>query len=198
MASRNTRSRLPAANPPNEPREREHLRLAVRRVRLRPLVRVGFGFGWIASIVPAFLFSIILVWVLHGIWATLDGWTPWTPWSPDTRILGAQLPTPEFRPREALGLNGLYRALTPIGRHPFLGAALLTLALTFCGEIGITLGLLVVGLAYNRFAWLTGGIELEVVERPTPRGAARSRGANRAARGGDDPRDDWDEAELRW
>lgn len=172
--------------------------LTIRRVRVRSLVRLGFRLTWIASAVPAVLAAIVLTWALHGIWATLDGWQPWTPWSPDARILGAPLPQPpEFRPREALRLNGLYRALEPIGRHPFLGGAALAVALTLLGQAGSLIGRALAGLAFNRFARLIGGIEFEVIERPARRPAGRPAGP-RARRGDPPPPGEWDEAELRW
>ena len=198
MVNRSARSRLPVDDPGTEPPNRENVRLSVRRVRLRSLVRIGFGFGWIASLVPAILTSIALVWVLHGIWTTLDGWKPWTPWSPDARVLGAPLPAPpEFAPREVLRLNGLYRALSPVGHHPVIGAVLIAVVLTFGGEVVLTAGLLAAGIAYNRFARRLGGLELEVVERPARR-TPRLGGTNRARANGDDPPDAWDEARLRW
>src|SRR5215208_6912113 len=84
-------------------------RLTVRRVRLRSVARVGCSLGWLISLLPALLTSALAVWVLHGIWSTLNGWTPWTPWPRDTRLGPFALPTPEFRPREALHLEGIYR-----------------------------------------------------------------------------------------
>src|SRR5688500_2585191 len=78
------------------------LRLTVRRVRLRSVARVGFSIGWLISLLPALIASIVGAWALHNVWRALNGWDPWTPWARDTRIAGFTLPTPEFRPREAL------------------------------------------------------------------------------------------------
>lgn len=186
MATRNRQSSIV-----NRQSQRRTTRLAVGRVRLRSLARVGFSIGWIVSLLPSLIASALIAWVLHGIWNTLDGWTPWRPWSAETRILGVQLPAPEFAPREALRLEGLYRRLEPIGQHPFIGAALGTLALTLLGGLVVTLVMMLAGVAYNLFAGITGGIEFELVERP-------ARGGTRVDRGRAPGTDDWDEAELRW
>ena len=198
MADRSSRSTSVGASAlASPPREQGVTQLALGRVRLRSLARVGFSIGWIVSLVPSLLTSACVAWVLHGIWTTLDGWTPWTPWSPDTRILGLQLPTPPaFQPREVLRVEGLYRMLEPIGHHPFIGAAIGTLALTILGGFVFTLILVLAGLAYNLFASITGGIEFELAERPVRRVPPR-RGTSHPARREADT-DDWDEAELRW
>jgi hypothetical protein len=154
------------------PAELEHagpMRLAVGRVRLRSVARVGFSIGWIVSLIPSLLTSAIVAWALHGIWGTLDGWTPWSPWSPNTKLAGFTLPTPEFRPREALHVDGLYEWLAPIGHHPFIGAALGTLALTVIGGAIFAVILIMAGWAYNLFAFFTGGLEFEMVSREKPR-----------------------------
>lgn len=165
----------------------EPQRIAVRRVRLRSVARVGFSLGWIVSFLPALLASGIAAWVLHGIWSTLDGWTPWTPWSPNTRIAGFTLPAPEFRPREALQVEGLYQLLEPVGRHPVMGAFLGTLALTALGGLLFAMIMILAGLGYNLFAGVTGGIEFEFASRPT-----RHRPASAGESG-------WDEeTDLQW
>ena len=157
------------------------MRLAVGRVRLRSVARVGFSIGWIVSLIPALLTSVIVAWILHGIWGTLDGWTPWTPWAPNTRIAGFPLPTPEFRPREALHVDGFYEWLAPIGHHPFIGAALGTLALTIIGGAIFAIILIMAGWAYNLFALFTGGLEFEMVSRDRPRRLEAREGRRTAA-----------------
>jgi hypothetical protein len=171
-------------------RERGPMRLAVGRVRLGPLARAGFSMGWLAVFLPAMLGSGLTVYVLHGIWRTLDRMEPWTPWPRDTRILGAKLPTPEFDPRAVLRLNGFYDALTPVGHHPFLSALLGTLALMLLGGLVVALTVVLLGLAYNLFARLTGGIEVEL----TPPAAGR---AVRTPHAGEQAVS-FDEADLRW
>lgn len=182
MAARNRQSTIV---------QRQSTRLAIGRVRLRSLARVGFSIGWIVSLLPSLITSAVVAWVLHGIWNTLDGWTPWRPWSADTRILGVPLPSPEFAPREALRLEGLYERLEPIGQHPFIGAIVGTLILTIVGGLVFTVILVLAGLAYNFFASVTGGIEFEMQERP-------SRGGTRPPRTRASDADEWDDAELRW
>lgn len=196
MAGRNSRALASGATTVAEGRGgRGATRLAIGRVRLSSLARVGFSIGWIVSLLPALLISAITAWVLHGIWNTLDGWTPWTPWSPDTRILGVALPTPEFAPREALRLEGLYRRLEPIGQHPFIGGIVGAIVLTLLGGLVFTLILTLAGMAYNLFAGVTGGIEFELTERPARR-VPRRDGTTGARRATDS--EEWDEAELRW
>lgn len=154
---------------PSELAREGPMRLAVGRVRLRSVARVGFSIGWIVSLIPSLLTSAIAAWILQGIWGTLDGWTPWSPWSPNTRIAGFTLPTPEFRPREALHVDGFYERLAPIGHHPLIGAVLGTLALTIIGGVIFAIILIMAGWAYNLFALLTGGLEFEMVSRDKPR-----------------------------
>ena len=175
------------------------MRLAIGRVRIGSVARVGFSIGWIISLIPALLTSGIAAWILNGIWNTLDGWTPWTPWNPDTRIAGFALPTPEFRPREALRVEGLYTMLAPIGQHPYVGAALGTIALTIVGGIIFALIFILAGWAYNLFAHLTGGLEVEMV----PRGPRRPRAAelapgSRPSRAPRRERPREDDNRLRW
>ena len=140
--------------------------MTVRRVRLRSVARVGCSLGWLISLLPALLVSALAVWVLHGIWSTLHGWTPWTPWAPGQRIGGIPLPAPpEFRPREALHVEDIYRLLEPVGQHPFVATALGTLALTLLGGALLALVFLLAGAGYNAFARFTGGIEFELAPR---------------------------------
>jgi hypothetical protein len=180
------------------------LRMAVGRVRLRSVARVGFSIGWIISLIPALLTSGVVTWVLYNIWRTLNGWTPWTPWPHDTRIAGFTLPTPEFRPREALRVEGFYQFLGPLGQHPVLGALLGAVALTIVGGILFAIIAILAGLAYNLFARVTGGLEFELVSRERRRPLPRGRAVGRPSLAdGQRPRqdDEWtleDEAPLRW
>jgi len=170
------------------------LRMAVGRVRLRSVARVGFSIGWIVSLIPALLTSGIVTWILYNIWRTLNGWTPWIPWPSNTRIAGFTLPTPEFRPREALRVEGFYQFLGPLGQHPIIGGILFAVIA------------LLAGFVYNLFARATGGLEFELVsrERRRPLPAERPNGTPRRV-SGPRPRarqdDEWaleDEAPLRW
>ena len=170
--------------------ERAPMRLAVGRVRLGPLARAGFSMGWLAALLPAALTSGVAVYVLHGIWRTLDRMEPWTPWPRDTHILGAKLPTPELDPRDVLRLNGLYHALTPVGHHPFVSALLGMLALMLLGGLIVALTVVLLGMAYNLFARLTGGIEVELTPPVAGRAASAARTGDRAV--------SFDEADLRW
>lgn len=176
------------------------VRLAVRRVRLRSVARVGFSIGWIISFLPALIASVLGAWALRGTWNTLDAWAPWQPWAPGTRIAGVTLPTPEFRPREALHLEALYEMLAPIGRHPVLGAVLGTLALTVLGGLLVAAMMLLAAIGYNLFSGFTGGLEFELAPRPVRR--PRSGAAPRAARPGRRTAGDgsgWDEdTDLQW
>lgn len=182
------------------PPSRGPLRLAVRRVRLRSVARVGFSIGWLISLLPALIASVLGAWAAHGIWNALDDWTPWSPWPRDTRVAGFTLPTPEFRPREALRVEGAYQFLEPLGQHPILGATLGTLALTVLGGLLVTAIMLLAALGYNLFSGFTGGIEFELVPR-----SGRGRGARPAAPDARPRRrttqdgSDWDEdSDLQW
>ncbi len=171
-------------------------RLTVRRVRLGSVARVGCSLGWLISLLPAILTSALAAWVLHSIWSTLNGWTPWTPWPRDTRLGPFALPTPEFRPREALQVEGIYQFLEPVGQHPFVATLLGALALTLLGGALLALIFLLAGAGYNAFARLTGGIEFDVTpaggrpERPGPGDPTRRRPT--------DAEHDWDDADLKW
>lgn len=169
--------------------------MAVRRVRLRSLARVGFSIGWLISLLPSLVLSAFAAWALHGIWGTLDGWTPWTPWDPDTRVGPITLPTPEFRPREALRVEGFYRMLEPIGRRPVLGALLGTVALTAIGGGLVALTMILAGVGYNLFSRFTGGLEFELVPRTPPRRHAVQRVDHAGAR---TKRGEWDDTDLQW
>lgn len=141
------------------------LRLTVRRIRLRSLVRFGLGFGWLVSLPLALAISASATWLLRELWVTLAAWAPWTPWPPGQTVLGVPLPTPELRPRELLHVERLYQILTPLGHQPVLATLLGTVALTALGGLLTTLGLLIAGGAYNAFAGLTGGIEVDLAPR---------------------------------
>ncbi len=172
------------------------VRMSVRRVRLGSLARVGFSIGWIISFLPALLASVLVAWILHGIWGTLDGWTPWSPWAPNTRVAGIPMPAPpEFRPREALRVEGFYQMLEPIGRRPVVAVLLGTVALTAIGGGLVAVIMILAGAGYNFFARATGGIEFELAPgrgcrgRPIPHTSA---GRERAEGW------DWEDADLRW
>jgi hypothetical protein len=170
-------------------------RLTVRRVRLRSVARVGCSLGWLISLLPAIIASALAVWVLHGIWTTLNGWTPWSPWEPGQRMAGIPLPNPPvFRPREALRVEGVYQFIEPVGRHPFVATLLGALALTLLGGALLALIFLLTGAGYNTFARLTGGIEFDV----TPAGGRPARPAPDDPRRQADAEHDWDDAELQW
>jgi hypothetical protein len=190
MAGRNVRALL-AATGREAASEVQTGRVVLGRVRPGSLMRVAFKIGWFASLAPSLIASMILVWVLHGTWSTLHGWDPWTPWAPDTRILGAPLPTPEFKPRESLHVEGLYRALGPFGQHPFFAVILCTLLFTVFGGLFCAVWVVSIGLTYNRFIGSLGGIEFELIERP-------ARGTPSARRSRGEKPEDWEDAKLRW
>ncbi|HEX5506327.1 MAG TPA: hypothetical protein VFW96_27165 [Thermomicrobiales bacterium] len=166
------------------------IRLTVRRVRLRALAGTGLVVGLAASVLPAILLGALGVALARRFWLTLDAWTPWRPWPADERIMGIRLPNIEYRPREALHVEGVYRQLAPVAHHPFASALLLTLALIALGGLLGACALWVGGLAYNRLARVTGGIQLEATAPRDARAARRQRLAGR-----EEARDD---IELRW
>jgi hypothetical protein len=183
------------------------MRLAVRRVRLRSLARVGLSIGWLVSLPPALLASAGLTWLARRVWSTLDGWEPWMPWPANTRVGPITLPTPEFKPREALQVEGLYQWLEPLARHPWLGGLLVTLALTALGGLLVALTLTLAGAGYNLFARATGGLELELAPRPShrrysdPPPAHFTPRVTRRVERLRDREDEWEweeDAELRW
>lgn len=168
-------------------------RMTIRRVRLRSLARVGFGLGWLVSLLPALLVSAVGVWLLHGLWGIIDGWSPWRPWSADLRIAGLTIPSPELRPRELLHVERLYQLLGPIGHHPYLATAGGAVALTIVGGIVFACALLLAGIGYNTFSRVTGGIEFELAPRQErPLVGQRGRRDSR-------PADEWrDNTDLDW
>lgn len=166
------------------------IRLTVRRVRLRALAGTGLVVGLAAGVPPAVVVSALGVALVRRFWLTLDAWTPWRPWPADERIMGIRLPDIEYRPREALHVEGLYHQLAPVAHHPFVSAVLLALALIALGGLLGACAFCAGGLAYNRLARLTGGIQLEATVPPGARAARRRR-----LPGGEDERDD---VELRW
>ena len=170
--------------------------MTVRRVRLRSVARVGCSVGWLISLLPAIIASALAVWVLHGIWTTLNGWTPWSPWEPGQRMAGIPLPNPPvFRPREALRVEGVYQFIEPVGRHPFVATLLGALALTLLGGALLALIFLLAGAGYNTFARLTGGIEFEL----SPSGGRSMHPAPDDSRHRrSDAEHDWDDADLQW
>ncbi len=173
-------------------------RMVIRRVNHRSLLRVGMSLGWVISFIPALIISSSIAWIAHGIWKTLDGMTPWRPWDPNTKIAGFALPTPEFRPREALNVDSLYQTLAPIGAHPFLGAIAGTILLTIIGGIIVAIIFLLAGIAYNVFALITGGLELEMAPRRQRRSAINTSRTTRRGSQRRQSRLDDDETPLEW
>jgi hypothetical protein len=183
------------------PEQPKTMRMAIRRVSPPSALRVGFSIGWIISLLPALLFSGGIAWVLHGIWTTLDGWSPWTPWSANTKLAGFTLPTPEFRPREALHVDGFYQRLEPLGQHPLLSVLLGTVLGTILGGVLIAIIFWLAANVFNFFGYVTGGLQIELVaptatdeELPPRRQSSTSAVPQKAAT----KRPQHDKTTLRW
>ncbi|MBN1657942.1 MAG: hypothetical protein JXA93_06045 [Anaerolineae bacterium] len=133
------------------------MRVAIQRVVLPSLGRMGCLLGLVAAFVPSLLCGLLslgLVWIVHR-W--LESWQDFT-----ISILGREVATIDFvRLLELEGLLDVLRAVT--------GASGLVLVLAILGlalATGLLLALItmLVGLSYNALAATTGGVVVEIEE----------------------------------
>lgn len=135
-------------------------RYSVRRISTGSLAKFGCVLGGVAMTIPGFLLAV-LTWQLLAILATLlDAWQ-----AVQVDLLGIGAPV-EFDFVDLLSLDNLLALLIQFNEQRLAVALLVFLAVVLGGGLLAGLIILLVGWVYNILAALTGGLEVELRERP--------------------------------
>lgn len=131
------------------------MKVAIRRVSLRSLGRVGCLLGTVAAFLPSLLCGLLVLVSASLLSSWLSSWQELT-----VSVLGQEVA--RFDLVQFLGLDGaqglletLVSASAPVGFLLILGMALLSGAL-------LALIIALVGLVYNLLASATGGLVVEM------------------------------------
>jgi hypothetical protein len=135
-------------------------RYSVRKISTASLAKFGCVLGGVALAIPGFLLAAI-TWQLLVILATLlDAWQ-----AVPVDLLGIGAPV-EFDFVDLLSLDNLLALLVRLNEQRLAVALLVFLAVVLGGGLLAGLIVLLVGWVYNILAALTGGLEVELRERP--------------------------------
>ncbi len=140
------------------------MKVAIQRVSLSSLGRMGCLLGAVAAMLPSLLCGLVGLGLARVVLRWLQGWQDLT-----ISALGQEIA--RFDMVHFLGLDRLLDSLQVLTTVsiPVLLLAVLFLALV----AGLVLALIVilVGLAYNLVAAGTGGLVVEMKQVPAPKGA---------------------------
>jgi hypothetical protein len=133
----------------------------IRRFAITPLARFGCVLGTLVSVIPACLCSLPGLWLVSAIRHLLEGWRSVTLFD----MLGQKV-TVNFI--DLLNLNDLLRALRFFDDRAWL--TLVAAIFFFCltGGLAFTAIAAILGLGYNQLGALSGGLVVELDERPKP------------------------------
>lgn len=135
-------------------------RYSVRKISTGSLAKFGCVLGGVAMFIPGLLLAI-MTWQLLVILRTLlDAWQ-----AVQVDLLGIGAPV-EFDFVDLLSLDNLLALLIQLNEQRLAVALLIFLAVVLGGGLLAGLIILLVGWVYNILAALTGGLEVELRERP--------------------------------
>jgi hypothetical protein len=135
------------------------VKVAIRRVGLASLGRMGCLLGVVAAFLPSLLCGFASLGLAALAYRWLQGWQE-VPIS----LLGRQLTTFDFV--ELLGLEGVVQVLQVVTSASGAVLALGVLVLALVSGLVLALITVLVGLAYNGLAAAMGGIVVEMQARP--------------------------------
>jgi hypothetical protein len=136
------------------------MKVAIRRVGLASLSKMGCLLGIVAAFLPSLLCGLSALGLSALVYRWLQSWQE-VPLS----LLGRQITTFDFV--EMLGLEGVVRILQVVTSASAAVLGLSVLALALLSGLSMALITLLVGLAYNGLAAATGGIVVEMQALPT-------------------------------
>ncbi len=138
------------------------MKVAVKRVGLRSLGKMGCLLGAVAAFLPSLFCGLAGLGLANLLRHWLEGWQ-----AVNISLLGREIASFDFV--ELLGMEKLLETLQVLAAAsiPTLILAILGLALV-CGAL-LALIVALVGLAYNLIAAATGGLEVEMVAMQAPK-----------------------------
>lgn len=135
------------------------MKVAIRRVGLGSLGRMGCLLGVVAAFLPSLLCGLSSLGLAALVYRWLQSWQE-VPIS----LLGQEITTFDFV--ELLGLERLMQVLQVVTSASGAVLALSVLALALCSGLLLALIIVFVGLAYNGLASATGGVVVEMQALP--------------------------------
>jgi hypothetical protein len=135
------------------------MKVAIRRVGLASLGKMGCLLGIVAAFLPSLLCGLAGLGLAALAYRWLQDWQ-----DVSISLLGRQIATFDFV--KMLGLEGMVEALQVVTSASGAVLALSVLALALLSGLLLALITLLVGLAYNGLAAATGGIVVEMEALP--------------------------------
>lgn len=139
------------------------MKVAIQRVSLRSLGRMGCLLGAVAAMLPSLLCGLVGLGLARMVFRWLESWQDLT-----ISFLGQEIA--RFDMVQFLGLDRLFDSLQMLTT---VSVPVLLVAVLFLAAVaGLVLALIIilVGLAYNLVAAGTGGLVVEMKQVPTPKG----------------------------
>jgi len=135
------------------------MKVAIRRVGLGSLGRMGCLLGVVAAFLPSLLCGLSSLGLAALVYRWLSSWQE-VPIS----LLGREITTFDFV--ELLGLERLVQVLQVVTSASGAIVVLLVLALALFSGLLLALTTIIVGIAYNGLAVATGGVVVEMQAMP--------------------------------
>ena len=140
------------------------MKLAIRRISLQSLGRLGCVLGIVLAILPSLLCGILGMGIIQVLRRWLEGWQ-----GISIRFLDQEIASIDLV--QKLGLTEFLQWLQAVGGASWLVVALVVLGLGLLAGLGLALISIVAGLVYNLLATATGGVVVDaaVVGEQPPR-----------------------------
>jgi len=138
------------------------MKLAIRRISLLSLGKVGCFLGIVLALLPSLLCGIIGMGIVQVLRRWLEGWEEIS-----ISLLGQEIAT--FDLVQKLGLTEFLDSLQVIAGASWLAVALIVLLLGLFTGLVLAAITILAGLAYNLLATATGGVVVDAAvleERP--------------------------------
>ena len=131
------------------------MKVAIRRIELASLGRMGCLLGTLAAFLPSLLCGLLAIGLAGVVRRWLENWQKLT-----INVLGQEVAT--FDLVQFLNLDGVLSSLQVLGSVSILGLILAVLILALLSGALLTAIIILVGLAYNLLSSATGGVVLEM------------------------------------
>jgi hypothetical protein len=131
------------------------VKVAVRRIELASLGRMGCLLGTLAAFLPSLLCGLLALGLAGVVRRWLENWQKLT-----INVLGQEVAT--FDLVQFLNLDGVLSSLQVLGSVSVLGLILAVLILALLSGALLAAIIILVGLAYNLLSSATGGVVLEM------------------------------------
>jgi hypothetical protein len=131
------------------------VKVAVRRIELASLGKMGCLLGTLAAFLPSLLCGLLALGLAGVVRRWLENWQKLT-----INVLGQEVAT--FDLVQFLNLDGVLSSLQVLGSVSILGLILAVLILALLSGALLAAIIILVGLAYNLLSSATGGVVLEM------------------------------------